>query len=141
MPHPNLDLIDRFFAAYGKHDRAGLQDVLAEDATWTFPGHHPMSGTKIGIDAIVAFFDAVGNIMGSSHPTVEKLVMGVNEQYVVECQHVRTNRADGPNLDQQLCVLWSFADGKIASGQHLAADQDALDAFYTALLGNQSEEA
>ncbi len=141
MPHPNLDLIDRFFAACGNHDLAAVRDVLAEDATWTFPGHHPLSGTKVGIDAIVAFFDAVGSIMGSSHPTVEKLVMGVNDHYVVECQHVRTNRADGPNLDQQLCVLWSFAGGKIASGQHLAADQDALDAFYTTLLGYQPGEA
>jgi len=130
MPHPNLELIDRFFAAYGNHDLAALRDVLAEDATWTFPGHHPLSVTKVGIDAIVAFFDAVGAIMGRSNPRVEKLVMGVNEQYVVECQHIRTNRADGSNLDQQMCVLWSFANGKIASGQHLAADQDGLDAFY-----------
>lgn len=134
MAHPNLELIDRFFAAYGERDLMALRDVLAEDATWTFPGHHPLSGTKDGIDAIVAFFDAVGTVMGNSHPQVEKLVVGVNEQYVVECQHIRTNRADGPNLDQQLCVLWSFAEGKIVSGQHLAADQDALDAFYTALL-------
>jgi len=134
MPHPNLDLIDRFFAAYGERDLAALRNVLSEDATWTFPDHHLLSGTKVGIDAIIAFFDAVGTVMGSSHPQVEKLVMGVNEQYIVECQHIRTNRPDGPNLDQQLCVLWSFADGKIVSGQHLAADQDALDAFYTALL-------
>ena len=131
MTHPNLDLIDQFFAAYGKRDLSELHDVLAEDATWTFPGHHPLSGTKVGIDAIVAFFDAMGSIMGSSNPHVEKLVMGVNEQYVVECQYVRTSRTDGPNLDQQLCVLWSFADGKIVSGRHLVADQDALDAFFT----------
>jgi ketosteroid isomerase-like protein len=134
MSHPNLDLIDRFFAAYVQRDRAALRDVLAEDATWTFPGHHPLSGTRVGIEAIVAFFDAVGRLMGSAQPTVDKLVLGVNEQYVVECQHVRTNRPDGPNLDQQLCVLWRFADGKIVSGQHLAVDQDALDAFYASLL-------
>ena len=138
MTHANLDLIDRFFAAYGKRDRAALRDVLAEDATWTFPGHHLLSGTKVGIDEIVAFFDAVGTLMGSSQASVERLVLGVNERYVVECQRVRTNRADGPNLDQQLCVLWSFAGGKIASGQHLAADQDALDAFY-ASPAHQSE--
>jgi ketosteroid isomerase-like protein len=131
MTHPNLDLIDRFFAAYSNHDHAALRAVLSEDATWTFPGHHPLSGTKVGIDAIIAFFDAVGTIMGRSQPTVDKLVLGVNEQYVVECQHIRTNRTDGPNLDQQLCVLWRFADGKIVSGQHLASDQDAFDAFYT----------
>ena len=139
MTHPNLDLIDQFFAAYGKRDLAGLRDVLAENATWTFPGHHPLSGIKVGIEAIVAFFDAVGSIIASSLPNVEKLVMGVNERYVVECQHIHTNRADGPNLDQQMCVLWSFANGKIASGQHLAADQDALDEFYTTLLQHREE--
>lgn len=134
MTHPNLELINRFFAAYSNHDQAALRAVLSEDAIWTFPGHHPLSGSKVGINAIIAFFDAVGTVMGSSNPQVEKLVMGVNEQYVVECQHIRTNRTDGPNLDQQLCVLWHFADGKIVSGQHLAADPDGLDAFYIEIL-------
>lgn len=60
MTHPNLELIDRFFAAYGTGDRTGFQAVLAEHATWTFPGHHPLGGTHVGIDAIVAFFDAMG---------------------------------------------------------------------------------
>ena len=133
MSHPNLELIDRFFAAYGSRDRAGLRDVLAEHATWTFPGRHPLSGTKVGIDAIVAFFDAVGSVMGNSNPSVEKLVLGVNDAYVVECQQIRTNRADRPNLDQQMCVLWGFENGKIVSGRHLIADQDALDAFYAAV--------
>lgn len=140
MSHPNLDLIDRFFAAYGSRDHAALQEVLAENVRWTFPGHHPLSGTKVGVDALMAFFDAVGRVMGTSNPTIDKLVLGVGDQYVVECQHVCTHRSDGPNLDQQLCVLWRFADGKIASGRHLVADQDALDAFYTELLPDGPEQ-
>lgn len=103
--HPNLDLLDLFFAAYGNGNRAVLQAVLVEHATGTLPGHHPLSGTHVGIDAIVAFFDAVGTVMANSDTRVDKLVLGVNEQYVVECQHIRTNRIDGPNLDQQMCVL------------------------------------
>jgi ketosteroid isomerase-like protein len=134
MTHANLELIDRFFAAYGNRDLASLRDVLAEQATWTFPGHHPLSGTRVGVDAIVAFFDTMGGVMASSNANVEKLVVGANEHYLVECQHIRTNRAEGPNLDQQLCVLWSFANGKIVSGRHLAADQEALDSFFTAVL-------
>jgi ketosteroid isomerase-like protein len=134
MTHPNLELIDRFFAAYGARDLNALRDVLAEDATWTFPGHHPLRGTHRGVGAIVAFFDAMSEIMANSRPAVEHLVTGVSDDYVAQCQRVRTERPGGPNLDQQLCVLWSFADGKIAAGQHLAADEDALDAFYTAVL-------
>jgi ketosteroid isomerase-like protein len=53
MGHPNLDLIDRFFAAYSRRDHAMLRDVLAEDAIWTFPGKHPLSGT-VEIDGTYA---------------------------------------------------------------------------------------
>jgi uncharacterized protein len=134
MTHPNLDLIDAFFAAYSKHDYEALRQVLADHATWTFPGHQPLSGTKIGIDEIVALFDAIGSVMGSANANVEKLVIGMNEQYIAECQHIRTNRAEGPNLDQQMCVLWSFENGKIAAGKHMTADQDAFDAFFMAPL-------
>ena len=48
MTHTNLELIDQFFAAYGKHDREGLRQVLADNATWTFPGDHRLSGTLTG---------------------------------------------------------------------------------------------
>jgi ketosteroid isomerase-like protein len=132
MTHPNLDLIEQFFAAYAARDLAGLRAVLAEDAIWTFPGQHPLGGTKQGIDAIVAFFDAMGAAVGGSQPHIERLVLGVNDQYVAECQHLRTQRAGGPNLDQPLCVLWRFAHGKIVSGQHLVADQAGVDMFFTA---------
>ena len=50
MTHPNLNLIDQFFAAYGQRDETGIRQVLAENVKWTFPGHHPISGTKVGID-------------------------------------------------------------------------------------------
>lgn len=139
MNHPNLDLIDQFFDAYSKRDIDVLRSLLSDDVTWTFPGHHPLSGAKVGVDAIVAFFDAVGSIMGGSNPKIEKLVSGVADQYVVECQQIQTHRQNGPNLDQQMCVLWSFANGKITSGAHMAADQDQLDAFYTALATHMPE--
>jgi hypothetical protein len=41
---------------------------------------------------------------------------------------------DGNDADQQMCVLWGFENGKVASGRHLIGGQDALDAFYAAVL-------
>ena len=133
MSHHNLDRIDQFFAAYAQRDLAGLREVWAEDARWIFPGHHPLSGTKVGIEQVVTFFDTMGSIMGSSNVQVEKLVVGVNDHYVVEGQHVWTNRSDGHNLDHQWCVLWKFENGMIIEGRHLAADQDAVDRFFKAV--------
>jgi ketosteroid isomerase-like protein len=134
MTHPNLDIINKFFEAYGQHDETGIQQVLADNVKWIFPGRHPVSGTKAGMDEVIAFFDTLGGIMGKSNVKVEKLVTGVNDRYVAECQHVSTDREDGYNLDQYWCVLWKFEYGKIIEGRHLAADQYAVDEFFTRLM-------
>ncbi len=134
MSHPNLDLIDQFFAAYAQHDLNAVRQVLAADPRWTFPGRNPLSGTKAGVEAVVAFFDAMGGLMGRSNAKAERLVTGVNDDYVVECQRVWTHRADGQDLDHQWCVLWRFENGRIAEGRHFAADQHAVDEFFTRLL-------
>jgi hypothetical protein len=130
MAHPNFDLIDQFFAAYGKHDLAALDQVLAEDAAWVFPGRNRFSGTHRGPAAIAAFFDAMGGVMGQSNVQAEILFREANDGYVVESQHVWTNRPDGPNLDTQWCVRWAFKDGHIVEGRHFAADQYAADEFF-----------
>ena len=82
--------------------------MLADDVKWMFPGYHPVSGTKVGVDEVIAFFDTLGGLMGKSNVKVEKLVTGVNDDYVVECQHISTDREDDHNLDQHWCVLWKF---------------------------------
>ena len=133
MSHPNLKLIHNFFEAYVQGDLAGLQQVASEQIRWVFPGNNPLSGVKPGIEAVIAFFDTMGGIMGSSKVEVEKLVTGVNDGYVVECQHISTYRDEGPNLDHDWCVLWKFEGGKIVEGKHLASDQKAVDEFYMAV--------
>src|SRR5260221_13050861 len=106
MPHPNFDLIDQFFAAYGNHDLAALQAVLSDDAAWVFPGRNRFSGTHRGAAAIAAFFDTMGGVMGQTNVQAEILFREGNDAYVVESQHVWTNRADGRNLDTQWCGRW-----------------------------------
>ena len=133
MAHANFDLIDRFFNAYGRRDMAALGAVLADEAAWVFPGRSRFSGTHRGAAAIVAFFDAMGGMMGQSNVKAEVLFREANDAYVVECQLVWTNRPDGHNLDTQWCVRWQFAQGKIVEGRHFAADQYAVDAFYQSI--------
>ncbi len=134
MAHPNLELITKFFEAYARHDLEGIRKVMAADVEWTFPGRHPLSGKREGTEQVVAFFDAVGGVMGRSNVRARQLVMGVNDGYVVEAQHVQTDRTDGNNLDVDWCVLWRFAGGKIIEGKHLASDQYAVDEFFNTVL-------
>jgi ketosteroid isomerase-like protein len=134
MTHPKFDIINRFFEAYGSQDESGIHQVLVENVKWTFPGQNPMSGTKAGIDEVIAFFDTMGGIMGRSNVKAEKLVTGANDDYVVECQHIWTSRDDGNNLDHHWCVLWKFENGKITEGRHFAANQFAVDEFFNKLI-------
>lgn len=137
MTHPNQEIIDKFFEAYSKRDMDAIRQVMAEDATWTALGQHPLAGVKNGINEIIAFFDAMGGIMGKSNVKVEKLVIGANDNYLIECQHVWTNRDDGVNLDHHVCVLWTFKNGKILSGMHFFADPQAADRFFSTISTRQ----
>jgi uncharacterized protein len=130
MTPTNYELIDQFFAAYGSHDLAALGAVVADDAVWVFPGRNRFSGTHRGPAAIVAFFDAMGGAMGQANIRAETLFRGADDHYVLESQHVWTNRPDGHNLDHQWVVRWTFKDGKLVEGRHFAADQYAVDEFF-----------
>lgn len=137
MTHPNQEIINKFFEAYSKRDMDAIRQVMAEDATWTALGQHPLAGVKNGINEIIAFFDAMGGIMGKSNVKVEKLVIGANDNYLIECQHVWTNRDDGVNLDHHVCILWTFKNGKILSGMHFFADPQAADRFFSTISTRQ----
>ena len=134
MNHSNLDLIRQFFEAYGTRNLEALYKIVDPNAQWIMPGHHPLSGTKTGIDEILALFDAMGNVMAASNIRIERLVTGVEDHYVVECQHIITNRDDGNQLDHYWSVLWTFKDGKIMEGRHLSSDQHAADTFFCKVL-------
>jgi len=137
MTNTNLDIINKFFEAYDKRDIDALQLVLDENAKWISLGQHPFSGVKNGLNEVIAFFDKMGAIMGKSNVRVEKLIVSENEKYVIECQHVWTNREDRHNLDHIICVLWTFENSKIIEGRHFFADPKAGDDFfnYIASLG------
>lgn len=130
MSASNQELIERFFQAYSQRDLEAIRKVMDEKVRWTFPGRNPLSGVKSGVEEVVAFFDRMGMIMGASKVSNETLVAGASDNYILECQHISTRREDGVNIDQRMCVLWRFEDGKIVAGRHFAADERALDGFF-----------
>ncbi|HVN49192.1 MAG TPA: nuclear transport factor 2 family protein [Bacteroidota bacterium] len=121
MSNPNITTINKFFAAYGKHDLTAIREVMSDDVTWFFPGNHPLSGTKKGIEEVVAFFDLMADGMKQSFARAEQLVVGGNDDYVVEAQHIRTT-VDGITSEHHWCVLWKFENGKIIEGKHFVAE-------------------
>ncbi len=132
MLSANQVIIGKFFDAYQKHDTDVLRQVMDEDEQWYFLGNHPFAGVKRGMTEVIAFFDAMGNIMSRSRPSIEKLIVAENEQYVIECQHILTHQKAGPNIDHYVSVLWTIRAGKIVEGRHFFADPEAVNAYFTA---------
>ena len=130
MKQQNMSIVNNFFEAYGNKDRNALHAVVHEEVKWTFPGHHNFSGVKNGFDEVIHFFDTMSSIMGSSGIKAERLFMEENDKFVVEYQHIRTNRTDGNNLDHHWCVVWKIKNGKIIEGRHFAGDQHEVDRFF-----------
>ncbi len=129
----NLEIVNKFFAAYMKRDVSGIRQVMADDVSWTFLGRHRLAGIKNGVEEVIAFFDRMGEIMSTSKPTIRKFIVAENDDYVVECQHIRTNREDGINIEHDVCVLWTIKGGKIVAGRHFFADPEAVDEYFDAV--------
>jgi hypothetical protein len=126
----NLEIINRFFDCYSKRDFKGIREVVSHDVVWYFLGRHKLAGVKNGIDELIRFFDEMGAIMSQSRPTIEKLIVAEKDSYLVECQHITTNRQDGINIDHHVSVLWTIENGKIVSGRHFFADPKAVDDYF-----------
>ncbi len=124
--HPNLDIIAKFFDAYGKNNLDGIRQVVDENVKWTIPGHHPLSGTKVSVDEVVAFFSH----LGKSNFKADPIVLGVNDNYVIDCHRGWSNREDGNNIDILWCLLWKIENGKITEVVNFAADQHEADRFF-----------
>jgi ketosteroid isomerase-like protein len=88
---PKIEAIDAFFAAYASYDLDQMRKVLADDIEWTIPGHHPLSGTKRGVEEVAAFFTQLGKAGFQADP----LFLEANDEYVVDVHRGWTTEGVG----------------------------------------------
>ena len=127
--HPNLTLINNFFSAYGSNDLDGIKRVLAQDIRWHIPGQHPLSGTKKGISEVLDFFQKLSKGAFKAEP----IVMGVNDNYVIDCHRNWSNLEDTENLNAMSCLLWRIENNQIAEVYNFPENQKDVDAFFKRL--------
>jgi ketosteroid isomerase-like protein len=120
-----LAIIERFFTAYGANDRDGIATVLAEEIEWTIPGHHPLAGTKRGIDEVLAFFAALESVGFKA----ETSFLEASDEYVVDIHRGYSTSGVG-GVDTTWALVWHFnCDGKVDRVFNLSGDQHQMDTF------------
>jgi len=124
--HPNLQSIHSFFKAYVSNDLPSIKQILSPDIEWIIPGRHPLSGTKVGIEEVLAYFTELNAYSFQAEP----IVMGMNDEYVIDCHLNWSNRESGENIKAMSCLLWKIKDGKISKVYNFPQDQHMIDAFF-----------
>ena len=120
-----LAAIQEFFAAYGEHDRDRIGAVLAASVTWTIPGHHPLSGTKHGVDEVLAFFDA----LAAAGMKAETYFLEASDEYVVDIHRGWSTAGEG-EVNTDWALVWHFDDdGKVDRVTNLSGDQHQMDSY------------
>jgi len=124
--NPNIQLVERFFKAYANSDFDGMHQVMDSDVKWHIPGNHPYSGTKRGISELIQYFEKL-NEFGFK---AEQIVIGVNENYVVDC-HRNWSTANAPAaLNAMSCLLWKIEGSKIVEVFNFPQEQNQVDDFF-----------
>ncbi|MCE7007185.1 nuclear transport factor 2 family protein [Kibdelosporangium philippinense] len=122
--HPNVRLIKDYYEAYGSGDLNRLRRFFANDIRWTIPGHHPLSGTKQGIDEVLAFFRE----LGKAGFRAETVFLAADGDWVVDLHRGWSTKPQG------LDILWALAfrirNRKIVEAVNFAADQHAADQYF-----------
>lgn len=128
----NIQTLQKYYNAYAENNIEGMRSVMAENVEWHIPGHHPLAGTKHGIQEVVNFFQQ----LPKAGFKAEVLILAANDDYVIDA-HRGWGSYRGKSIDINWILLYQFdKNGKICRVQNFSADQYASDAFFYYVYGN-----
>jgi len=121
----NVAIVKQFFKYYKKNDIVGMREIFAPDIEWHVPGHHPLAGTKKGIEEVIAYYKQ----LQKANFKAEVLILEANDNHVIDCHRGWAEVGD-QKLDMNWVLLYIIENGKIKSMQNFPGDQHAADTFF-----------
>lgn len=123
--HPNVAIIKRYYEAYSRGDLATVRSIFAPDITWKIPGHHPLAGTKKGVDEVFAFFEQLAR----ANFRAEVLFLGGNDSYVVDV-HRGWSNTGRDDIDELWTLVFRIQNERIVEAVNFPGNQHTADAFF-----------
>ena len=127
MSHPNAELLQRAFGAFGR-DALVVARSLADDIVWRVPGANAMSGEYEGRDAVLRFLRQTLVLSGGTYRTELQYVVA-DDARAVAVYRARGER-NGRTLDIDQALFCGIRDGQIADVTAVPLDFPAFDAFW-----------
>jgi len=121
----NIAVVKQFFKYYEKKDIVGLREIFAPDIEWHVPGHHPLAGTKRGVEEVIAYYKQ----LQKANFRAEVIILEGNDHYVMDC-HRGWAKVGDVKIDMNWVLLYTIENGKIKSMKNFPGNQHAADAFF-----------
>lgn len=126
----NIEVVQRFFQAYGKEDLDGIRAVMHENVEWYIPGRHVLSGTKRGVDEVMSFFKNLQKVGFKS----EVMIVAANDHYVIDA-HRGWSTTGKNDIDLNWILIYQIEDDKIRRVQNFSGDLYSSDEFFNRFYG------
>ena len=127
MPHSNVELLERAFAAFGR-DALTVARALAEDVVWRVPGETVMSGEYRGRDAVLQFLRQTRVQTDNTYRTELKYAVA-DDVHAVAVYRARGERK-GRTLDIEQALFCVVRDGVLADVTAVPLDYPAFVEFW-----------
>lgn len=129
MPSTEPETIVRSgYAAFAAGDLDTIRSISSPDIRWRVPGHHVLSGEKVGIDATLEYFSQLFARTGGTFTATPRR-LAVEDQCVFVLQDTAGSR-DGASIDVEACIVFEVANGSISRVREFFHDQNAVDRFF-----------
>ena len=127
MTHPNAELLQRAFAAFGR-DALTVARTLADDIVWRVPGDTVMSGEYRGRDAVLQFLRQTLVQSDGTYRTELQYAVADDDRAVAVYRARGERKGRSLDIDQALfCVI---RGGQIADVTAIPFDLHAFEAFW-----------
>lgn len=128
--HPNVETASRALAAFSAGDLEAYKEFFADDVVWHVGGHHSLSGTYRGKDALFEYFVKVRELTDGTLTISTQRILG-DEGHVGVFARVTATR-NGKALDVEMAqALEMTPDGRCKEYWALSDDREAVDAFWS----------
>src|SRR5215218_566424 len=112
----NVDVVQRFYGAFGQGDIPAALDFLADDVEWTFqgPSSIPFAGTRRGREGVAEFFSLVGEHLEFQEFEPREFVAQDDTVVVLGFERSLV-KPTGRTFEQEWAHVYTLRNGKVAT--------------------------
>jgi ketosteroid isomerase-like protein len=119
-------IAEDFLEAYKNHDFESVKNLMHNDVQWTLPGEGAISGTAVGVEAVI---ERVKAIINSGVRTTLHYVL-IGQCGVMLSLHNNATANDGRVLDEELATVLTVENGLIKKIDTYLSDVPMMERYF-----------